>query len=430
VKAVIVAGGEGERIRSIARTTPKPLLDIGGRPVVEHQVRLLRHYGITDIHLTIRKRDEAAFRARLGNGGRFDTRLRYYVEPQPMHTAGAIASIINRLGKNFLVLYGDVMIHMDLKALLDFHRAERPGATLAVHPTDHPDDSDLVDLADDGRVRTLRPKPRPPEVYCRNFGNAGAYVVSHRIAEYFRPKACDFMRDVFPAALCGGATLYAYNTREYLKDIGTPERLRAVRADWASGRVAHLHRDNALPAIFFDRDGTLCDVVPLLHDSTGVRLLPGAVEAVRRTNEAGWLAVVITNQPVIAHGLCSVDELERIHGRLESLLCRKGAKLDAVYYCPHHPDSGYEGEVAELKTDCDCRKPGGAMVERAVRDLNIDLARSVFVGDSTADVETGRRLGIRTVLVETGNAGRDGKFDTQPDTRCADAAEAVRTVLK
>lgn len=443
MKAVIVAGGEGRRIRSVARATPKPLLDVGGRSIVEHQILLLRRYEIREIHLTVRGRDLAVFRDRLGEGKSWGVALRYHTEREPLGTAGGIVPVLPKLGRNFLVLYGDVMVNMDLAALVEFHRSQRPAATLVVHPTDHPLDSDLVDLDDHDRIRTFRPKPRPPGSWCRNVGNAGVYVVSQKLADFIgrrtqakglshRQDACatDFVRDVFPCALGAGVDLYGYRTREYLRDIGTPDRLAAVRGDWAARRIERCHLDFALPAIFFDRDGTLCDVVPLLHQSKDVRLLPGAAEAIRRTNEAGCLAVVVTNQPVIARGLCSLEELERIHARLEALLCEQGARLDAIYYCPHHPDAGYPGEVVELKVACECRKPEGGLVRRAVGDLNIDLSRSAFVGDATVDIETGRRLGLRTILVQTGEAGGDGKYNVRPDAHCADVAEAVRSILK
>jgi len=429
VNAVIIAGGEGERIRSVARASPKPLLEVGGCPLVEHQILLLHRYGIHEIHLTVRARDLETFRERLGTGERWGIALHYHAERKPLGTAGGIAPILDGRGKPFIVLYGDVMVHMDLEALVAFHRAKKAAATLVVHPTDHPLDSDLVEVDGHGRIKAFHRKPHRRTPSCRNLGSAAAYVLSSSIAAHLPAGASDFVRDVFPSALAAGLPLFGYRTREYLKDIGTPERLARVRADWEAGRIERRHRDHALPAVFFDRDGTLLDSVPLLHDAGEIRLFPGAAEALRRVNQADFLAVVITNQPVVARGLCTLDELERIHARFETLLAEQGAILDAIYFCPHHPDVGYPGERAELKIACACRKPGGELLRRAARDLNIDLSRSVFVGDSTRDIETGRRLGLRTVLVQTGEAGRDGKFPAQPNASCADVAEAVELIL-
>lgn len=430
MKAIIVAGGEGKRIRAVAGQTPKPLLEVGGRAIVEHQIALLHRYGIEEIHLTVRRSDLAAFHRRLGSGERWDVELRYQPESQPLGTSGCVAQLIEAADDDFLILYGDVMVHMDLEKLVRFHRSRRAAATLVVHPTDHPADSDLVELDGQGRIVAIHGKPRPESFCCRNLGNAGVYVVSGRLARFIRPEPGDFIRDVFPHALDDGAAIFGYRTREYLKDIGTPERLASVREDWAAGRVEKRHLDHPLPAVFFDRDGTLCDLVPLLHRPEDLRLLDGAAEAIGRLNETDILAVVITNQPVVARGLCSIEQVERVHARLETLLAEHGAKLDAIYYCPHHPERGHAGEDPRYKIACTCRKPGGELVLTAARDLNIDLRRSTFVGDSTVDIETGRRLGLRTVLVETGEAGRDGKFAVRPDAACHNVLEAVELVLQ
>jgi histidinol-phosphate phosphatase family protein len=429
VKAVIIAGGEGKRIRSVAQIVPKPMLDVGGIPLIERQIRLLRRYGISEIHLTVRARDLAMFRERFGSGESLGVAIAYHAERSPLSTAGGLKPVLGHLGHDFLVLYGDVMVHMDLESLIHFHRSKKAVATLVVHPTDHPLDSDLVEVDEASRIRAFHPKPRPKKMYCRNLGNAAVYVLSQAVMNGIPEGSSDFMRDVFPRALADGAPLYGYRTREYLKDIGTPERLAAVQADWAAGRIERRHRDCALPAIFFDRDGTLCELVPLLHRIEDLRLMPGAAEAVRRVNQADCLAVVVTNQPVVAHGLCTAAEVDRIHARLEMLLGEHGAILDAIYYCPHHPDAGYPGEVADLKVTCKCRKPGSALVRRAARDLNIDLSRSVLVGDSTRDIETGRRLGLPTVLVRTGHGGHDGNFSVRPDAACPTVAEAVDLIL-
>lgn len=430
MKAVIIAGGEGRRIHAVAKTTPKSLLDVGGRPLAEHQIRLLQRYGIRDIHLTVRARDLELFRERLGTGESLGVTLCYHAERAPLGTAGGVAAIAGGLGATFLVLYGDVMVHMDLKALTRFHRSRKAAATLVVHPTDHPLDSDLVEMDDAGRIKAFHPKPRPRKSYCRNLGNAAVYALSRDVLHCVPAGSSDFVRDVFPAALKAGLPLYGYRTREYLKDLGTPERLAAVRADWAKGRIERRHRDVALPAVFFDRDGTLCELVPFLHKVADLRLLPGAAEAVRRLNQSDHLAVVVTNQPVIARNLCTLEELDRIHGKLETLLSEGGARLDGIYFCPHHPDSGHSGENADLKVACDCRKPRGGLIRRAARDLHIDLSQSAIIGDSTRDVEMGKRLGLRTVLVQTGNEGRDGKYDAAPDAVCLNVAEAVERTLQ
>ena len=151
-------------------------------------------------------------------------------------------------------------------------------------------------------------------------------------------------------------------------------------------------------AVFLDRDGTIVREVEYLRSPEELRLLPRAGEAIRRLNEAGFAVVVVTNQSGIARGLLTEGDLEEIHTVLRRRLARRGARVDAIYSCPHHP----EAPLPEYRRRCQCRKPLPGMLVRAGRELDLDLARSYAVGDGERDVEAGRRAGCRTVLVRTG----------------------------
>jgi D,D-heptose 1,7-bisphosphate phosphatase len=155
-------------------------------------------------------------------------------------------------------------------------------------------------------------------------------------------------------------------------------------------------------------------------------LLPSAGEAVRRINEAGFLAVVITNQPVIARGECTEEDLKLIHNKLDWLLGEYNAYLDGLYYCPHHPDKGFPGERPELKFVCACRKPASGLLEQADHEMNIDRSHSWMIGDRDADVQAATAFGIRSVLVRT---GRMGPQDCQPEATVETVLDAVRLIL-
>jgi D,D-heptose 1,7-bisphosphate phosphatase len=165
-----------------------------------------------------------------------------------------------------------------------------------------------------------------------------------------------------------------------------------------------------------------------LHSVDQLELIPGAGEAVRRLNRMGLLAIVVTNQAMIARGDCTLSDLERIHDKLDSLLGEQGAYLDAIYYCPHHPDAGVPGERPEFKIECDCRKPGTAMIERATSDFSIRLEDSWMIGDTTVDLRTAHNAGIRSILVGTGYAGRDHRWHARADFEFSDVGEAVEFV--
>jgi len=187
----------------------------------------------------------------------------------------------------------------------------------------------------------------------------------------------------------------------------------------------------AVQAVFLDRDGVLNREVGLVTRPEQLVLEPGAAEAVRRLNEAGVLAVVATNQPVVARGLCSEEDLARIHERLQELLWMEArARLDAIYYCPHHPERGHPDANPLYRGPCRCRKPAVGMLEVARERFGLDLRRCVLVGDRTADLLAARRAGCRSVLVRTGYAGRDGRYEVEPDHVAANLAEAVRLILR
>ena len=151
-------------------------------------------------------------------------------------------------------------------------------------------------------------------------------------------------------------------------------------------------------AVFLDRDGTLIEEVGYLDRPERVQLYPWTVDAIRALNRAGLRTVMVTNQSGIARGFFTEDVVKRVHGRIADLLAAGGAHLDAYYYCPHHPD----GKVPEYARACECRKPGRALVDRAVAEFGIDPAASYAVGDRWFDVSLARTVGATGILVRTG----------------------------
>jgi len=186
---------------------------------------------------------------------------------------------------------------------------------------------------------------------------------------------------------------------------------------------------NRTPAVFIDRDGTLNEDCGYIADPKDLVLYPFAGHAVRLLNDNGVKAIVVTNQSTVARGYCSEQMIETIHSKLRDELHKQGAHLDAVYYCPHHPEIGGE----QYQVDCCCRKPKAGMLRQAAREHNIDLERSYVIGDKTLDIEMARSVGARGALVLTGY-GRDsirrleGKA-LQPDFISDNVLEAVRTIL-
>jgi histidinol-phosphate phosphatase family protein len=426
----ILAGGKGTRLAGRAGDLPKPLVPLLGKPVLLHLIEHCKRHGFTDIALLVQHKHEKIF-SYFGNGSAFGVNLSYAIEAEPRGTSGALRDALPMLADRFLVLYADTFMDVDLRKFWRVHETSGAVGTLFLHPNDHPQDSDIVDIDAKGTVRAILPYPHPEGREVRNLVNAALYVLDRAGLEDVTPTEgkADIAKQMFPQMLDLGRPLYGYVSPEYIKDMGTPERLDKVERDFVAGLPDRLSGRQLRTAVFLDRDGTINREISHLKSPEQLELLPGAAAAIRRLNRSGALAIVITNQPVLARGDVSFEELHRIHARLESQLGREGAFLDGVYLCPHHPDKGFPGEVEALKGPCRCRKPEPGLIDKACRDFGIGRQHSWMVGDTTSDVEAGRRSGVRTVMLRSGHAGADAKYAVRPDYIAPDLADAVDWIL-
>jgi histidinol-phosphate phosphatase family protein len=425
-KAVILAGGKGTRLAGVRNDIPKPMMPVAGKPLMEYLIDQCRDHGITDIWVTVNHLKDTII-DHFGDGSSFGVSLRYYEEEIPLGTVGGVKALEAELREDFLVLYGDVMVNMDIHRLYAFHGEKGSEATLVVHPNDHPYDSDLLALDDGDRVVDFHPKPHPEGFRYRNVVNAATYVFSPAIFKHLESGVkADFGKDIFPK-IVHEMPVYGYNTSEYLKDMGTPDRLDKVTSDWESGKIEARNLHNKQKAIFLDRDGVINYDTDLIKDPDELKLYPFAAETIKKINRSGYLAVVITNQSVIARGLTTLEGLNEIHKKLETELGNAGAFVDAIYFCPHHPDGGFPGEVKEFKMACDCRKPKPGMLLKAAKRFNIDLSKSWMIGDSERDALAGRAAGVKTIGVKTGHGVK--KASEFPDYFMGNMKEAVDFIL-
>ena len=402
MKVVIIAGGQGTRIASVSSEIPKAMIPVAGKPVLEYEMELARRYGFTEFLFIIGHLGDQ-IESYFGDGSKWGVNIDYYKEEKPLGTAGALGLIKDRLTEDFFVFYGDTVTDFDMEAMLDYHKAKHADATLFVHPNDHPYDSDIVELDTESRVTGFQHKPHPEGFISHNIVNAALFIFSPKVLEVIEPGTkCHIEKNVLPACLDAGMNLYGYTSFEYIKDMGTPDRYHAVCEDVTRGKVADLNRSNKRKAVFLDRDGVINKEVNLLCKAEQMELIPGAAEAIRYINNQGYLAIVVTNQPVIARNLCTFEELDKIHATLETLLGKEGAYLNAIYFCPHHPDKGYPEERPEYKIECNCRKPKPGMLFKAAEDWNVNLSQSFMIGDSDRDIQAGVAAGVKKSLkIET-----------------------------
>ena len=409
-----MAGGRGTRITSVASDIPKPMIKIGDKPVLEHELECLRSQGFTDIIITVSHLGHIIMdyfgdgsKVSPATGKTFGVHIEYYFEKEPLGNAGALFKIKEKLTEDFLLLNADALFDVDFNRFVDYHRQHGALVTLFAHANDHPYDSGLLVVDKDNYVQQWLTKEDARPQYYRNIVNGGLHVISPKVldVEINTPKV-DLDRQILKP-LAGTGKMLCYNSPEYAKDMGTPERYYAACADYKSGKIQGKNLRNKQKAIFLDRDGTINKYVGYLRTPEQVELLDGVGEAIRKINLSGYLAIVVTNQPVIARGEVTVDGLQEIHNKMETMLGKEGAYLDGVYYCPHHPDKGFAGEVEEFKIVCECRKPKAGLLLQAAKDFNIDLSQSWMIGDSENDVLAGRNAGCKTALIGETDYGQN-----------------------
>jgi histidinol-phosphate phosphatase family protein len=427
MKAVILAGGKGTRLGDFTKEIAKPMLKVGNIPILEHQIILLKKYNISTIIILVNYQKDSIMNY-FGDGNKWDVRITYFEEPEPLGTVGGIKELETALTEDFIVLYGDVMINMHLGRLINFHHKKDSECTLVLHPNDHPYDSDLVETDREHRVTRFYPKPHNPDLYYPNLVNAGAYILAPLIFKYLQKgKKADFGRDIFPV-IYDKIKMFGYNTAEYLKDMGTPERWEEVETDFYSDKIELSGYEHKQKALFLDRDGVINEEISFISKPEDLILYNFTPSAIRKINQSTYKTIIISNQSVIARNLCTLEELQVVHNKMETELGKKKAKIDAIYFCPHHPDRGFPEERSEFKIDCLCRKPKPGMLLEAAFDFNLDLSASFMIGDNGRDVEAGRNAGCTTVGVRTGYAMK--KISSQPDFLFENLEEAVDYIIK
>lgn len=411
-----MAGGRGTRIAELFPNIPKPLIPVNGMPILEREIRSLASQGFKDLILTVGYLADKIM-SYFRDGSQLGVKIEYFVEETPLGNAGALFRLKDKIGiEPFFLLNADAAFDIDFNRMLAFHKMYGGLVTLFTHPNSHPYDSGLIIADKDGQVEKWLSKEDERPQWYNNRVNAGLHIINPAVLELshrnlnmdpltgFPKDKVDLDRQILKP-LCGTGKMYCYDSPEYVKDMGTPDRFHQVEDDYKNGVVQARNLKNKQKAIFLDRDGTINKYVGFLRNIDDFELIDGVAEAIKKINQSSYLAIVVTNQPVIARGEVSWEELNDIHKKMETLLGKDGAYIDGIYICPHHPDKGFDGERLEYKFYCDCRKPKPGLLLQAARDFNIDLSESYMIGDSERDVEAGKAAGCKeSVKIETNSS--------------------------
>lgn len=427
MQALILAGGFGSRLSSVTKgEIPKPMAQLCGKPIIERVIDNLKENGVTDITISVSHLHEI-IEDYIKDGSPFGVNVNYIVEEQPLGSGGSLFFLKNKVKDDLIVCPGDALLDVCFERMINYHKQKDALVTLFAHPNLHPYDSDLIIADANGKVTDFSFKNTERNFYYKNCVNAGVMIINKRaIDNIAQLKKMNIEKDfVYPLIKTG--KVYAYTSTEYVKDVGTEERFNKAQKDILANIPQIKNLKNKQKAIFLDRDGTLNVYKGFIKDACDIELLPTVSQAIGLINQSEYLAIIISNQPVIARGESTFSQVEETFDKIETLLGKDGVYVDGRYYCPHHPHKGFDGEVKELKIECDCRKPKTGMIDKAVIDFNLDLSKCIMIGDSNLDVLTGINAGIKTVRVTTGQAVCEG--DATPTYTAKNLVEAVKWAL-
>ena len=319
MKTVIMAGGKGTRISSIASDIPKPMIKIEGKPVLEWEIECLKNQNFTDLIITVSHLAEHIINY-FGDGSKFGVSIEYFIEKNPLGNAGALLKLRDKLKEDFLLLNADTVFNINFIRFVEYHKAKKGLVTLFTHPNSHPYDSGVLIANENNSVQKWLTKEEPRPQWYQNRVNAGLHVINPVVLDMFDIKSekIDLDRQILKP-LCGTNKIFCYDSPEYVKDMGTPERYEAVCNDFRAGRVQAKNLIYKQKAIFLDRDGTINKYVGFLRNVNDFELMPGVAEAIKQINSSSYLAIVVTNQPVIARGEVTFTQLKEIHNKMETL---------------------------------------------------------------------------------------------------------------
>ena len=382
-QAVILVGGLGTRLGERTKTTPKPMLPVGGRPFLDTLIDEIARYDAFEEILLLAGHKAESIEARYAGTVRGRARLKVSLEQAPLGTAGALVHAAGLLQQRFLLLNGDSFFDFNILDLVS--RAKSGLVQMALRADVVGDRFGRVVLEGD-RVRSFI----APGQGATGPVNAGVYVIDRSIIAGIDRLPASLEQDIFPSLAAKGAmggTAY----RGYFVDIGIPEDF--LRAD------AELNERLRRPAVFFDRDGVLNHDTGYTFETHKLQWIDGAMEAVKAVNDAGYFAFVVTNQSGIARGLYEESHVRVLHRWMADEMAPIGAHIDAFEYCPDHPD----GTVERYRRVSDRRKPAPGMITDLLSRFAVDTAHSLLIGDKDTDLEAARAAGLKGQLFSGGN---------------------------
>ena len=404
-QAVITLGGKGTRLKEITNDVPKPLWRIEGYSALNWAMKVLVREGIENfIWITNYKHnlflDEANFLKDF-----YKIKILIHQEVEQKGEAGSLLDISKKLNNQFLFLNGDIIFDLDISRLFKFHIVNNSDITFVTHLTTHPEDSDCI--IEDKNLSIYKYKLKNENKNANGFylGNAGLSIITKRVIKEVimshknTKKELSLFQDFVIFSHKKNFNVFSYNTSEYLKDMGTPERLKKVSRDIKNGEVERYSYRNKQRAMFIDRDNTLnkCFEGEYIVDINQINLFEKRIKNISKLAIDFDLVILITNQPQISMGKVSWQKVIEINGEIIVRCQSLGLNISSFYLCPHHIIKGFKDEIIALKSSCFCRKPQPGLFLEAAFNRNIDLNNSIMIGDSWRDKKAAEEINLQFI---------------------------------
>jgi D,D-heptose 1,7-bisphosphate phosphatase len=397
MRAIILCGGKGSRIAQISGNKPKALIDLDGqKTILDFQIDCLIKNGITSLVLVTGIGNDQIETHVLRYSKKIEITLVF--DNEIFGTLHALRLVQEYINDETLLIYGDLLMDINLLEILSFRKKTNSILAVSVHPSDHVHDSDLVQLDDTNFqiVEVIR-KGTDDIKECFLTIN-GVFALSKKLRDYLgKFSGSDFSNEFIPSLIKSKEKVTALRTHHFVKDVGTPERLMLARQIIAQGKFGGFSFPR--PAIFLDRDGTINSEKRNVTRPQDFNFINGTEKGIKILNDKGYLVVVVTNQPIVAKGYIKEKDLKKVHNYMEFMLAQKSAKVDLIEYCTHHPQRGFEGEVKELKIECDCRKPANGMFLKVLEKTKINLEESWMLGNTWRDEFFAKRSGLNFAYI-------------------------------
>lgn len=392
---VIIAGGKGTRFRKFSKK-PKVLSNFGKINLIDLYFKIYEKNNFKKIYFFLGHNSQIVQKYI----EKKNINCEILIEKKPLGTAGCLSNSNFKPQDHFMVIMGDIVTNFNLNKFYNFHKEKNSDITLFVHPNDHPYDSDIVNLDENGRVIKFFSKNRKKKIYTDNLATAGIYLFKANLLSLLKKnKKQDISKDFILTALKRKKKVYGYKSADYVKDMGTRKRYFQVLRDLKNKKIDFKFKKKNNYAIFLDRDGVLNKEKKNYKYSDPTKLYPGVVKSLQKINKSNYLSIVITNQPAIAKGFVSKEYVINSHRKLQTYLGDRNVYLNDIFFCPHHPHKGYKGENKKYKIVCNCRKPKIGLLLKAKKNYDINLKKSFFIGNSEVDYKAALKSKIKPYII-------------------------------